>query len=226
MKTLDTRRAVAYLRVSTDRQELGPEAQRASIASWAAREGVLVVAWHSESVSGAAPLDARPALLAAIDALSTDGAGVLVVARRDRLARDVVVSAMIERLAARKGATVASADGTGNGTGPEAEMMRGVLAVFAQYERQIIRGRTKAALGAKRARGERAGTVPYGYAADLAGVLSPDAGERAVQARVRELRAAGATLRAVVATLEREGIVSRSGRRLELAQVARIARAA
>ena len=45
--------AVAYLRVSTDEQKLGPEAQRAAIQSWANREGVSVVAWHTDAgVSG------------------------------------------------------------------------------------------------------------------------------------------------------------------------------
>lgn len=226
MKRPDPLRAVAYLRVSTDRQELGPEAQRAAVSAWGEREGVRIVAWHVDTVSGAAPIDARPGLLAALDALSAEQAGVLVVARRDRLARDVVASAMIERLAARKGATVASADGSGNGAGPEAAMMRGMLAVFAQYEREIIRGRTRAALRAKRARGERAGTIPYGFIADAAGRLSPNVGERLIQTRVRELRAAGVSLRAVVAMLEREQLVGRTGRPLALAQVARIARAA
>ena len=42
--TTDTRTAVAYLRVSTDEQHLGPEAQRAAITAWASREGVSVVA--------------------------------------------------------------------------------------------------------------------------------------------------------------------------------------
>ncbi len=41
--------AVAYLRVSTDEQRLGPEAQRASIEAWAKREGVAVVAWHADA---------------------------------------------------------------------------------------------------------------------------------------------------------------------------------
>ena len=38
--------AVAYVRVSKDDQKLGPEAQRASIEAWAAREGVRVASWH------------------------------------------------------------------------------------------------------------------------------------------------------------------------------------
>jgi DNA invertase Pin-like site-specific DNA recombinase len=35
--------------------------------------------------------------------------------------------------------------------------------VVVEYERALIRARTRAALQAKRARGERVGAVPYGY---------------------------------------------------------------
>ena len=52
--------AVGYVRVSTDDQNLGPQAQRAAIESWAAREGVQVAAWHvDQGVSG--PLVVVPA---------------------------------------------------------------------------------------------------------------------------------------------------------------------
>ena len=55
--------AVAYLRVSTEDQHLGPEAQAATIAAWATREGVTVAHWCSdEGVSGSAGVDARPTL--------------------------------------------------------------------------------------------------------------------------------------------------------------------
>jgi DNA invertase Pin-like site-specific DNA recombinase len=40
--------AVAYIRVSKDEQRLGPDAQRASIEAWAAREGVSVASWHAK----------------------------------------------------------------------------------------------------------------------------------------------------------------------------------
>lgn len=54
--------AIGYLRVSTDEQRLGPEAQRASIEAWAAREGLSVVAWHVDGgVSGATNIEERPA---------------------------------------------------------------------------------------------------------------------------------------------------------------------
>jgi DNA invertase Pin-like site-specific DNA recombinase len=213
-RTADARRAVAYLRVSTDDQQLGPVAQRASIEAWAAGAGVTVVAWHSDlGVSGAAPFEARPALQAAVADLVTHGAGVLVIAKRDRLARDTMTAAVVTRMVERIGATVTSADGTGNGTGPEAALMRGIIDAFAQYERALISTRTKAALKAKRDRGERTGAIPLGCAtADDGKTLVPDAGEAVAVARILELRAAGVALVKIAARLDAEGHRPRGSR--------------
>lgn len=219
--------AIGYLRVSTDDQKLGAEAQRAAIEAWAAREGVSVVAWHVDAgISGRSDIADRPALIAALAELRAVRAGVLVVAKRDRLARDVLVAATIERAAAACGAKVLSAEGTGNGDSAADAFMRTILDGAAAYERALIRARTVAALQAKRARGERAGEVPFGFSADAAGMLSPNAAELAVVAIVRELRAAGMPLRAIVTELAKREVASRSGRPLQLTQVARIARAA
>ena len=129
---------------------------------------------------------------------------------------------MLDRLVEREGRRVLTADGAGNGEGPEAAMLRGILDVFAAYERQVIRARTRAALAAKRARGERTGTVPFGYVADAAGRLAPDADEQAVIAAARAMRGAGWSIRAIVAELERVGTVGRTGRALGVTQVANI----
>jgi len=222
------RLAVAYVRVSTEDQRLGPEAQRAAVVAWAAREGVQVAAWHvDQGVSGGSDLGDRPALVAALGELRALRAGVLVVAKRDRLARDVYVAATIERAVATGGARVASADGTANGDTPADAFMRTILDAAAAYERALIRARTKAALAAKRARGERSGEVPYGYRAVEGGRLEADEAEQAVLAVVAELRAAGLSHRAIVAELSARGLVSRAGRPFAKTQVARmLARAA
>ena len=216
--------AVGYLRVSTEDQKLGPEAQRAAIEVWAAREGVSVVAWHLDAgVSGASGIDARPALCAALASLREHGAGVLVVAKRDRIARDVVIAATVERAASHAGARLVSADGTANGDTPADAFMRTVIDGAAAYERGLIRARTKAALCAKAAKGERTGEVPYGQRVTADGVrLEHDAAEQAVIAVIAELRAAGLTHRAVVAELVSRGVVSRAGKPLGLSQVQRI----
>ena len=221
----DSRIAVAYLRVSTSRQELGPEAQRSAIEAHAAREGIRIVAWHADrGVSGAAPIEARPGLLAALAALGEHRAGVLVVAKRDRLARDVVVAALVEREAAKAGACVVSADGAGNGSTPADQFMRSMLDAASAYERALIRARTKAALAAKRARGEHvAGLVPYGHRLADDGVhLEPHADEQATIAIVRELASAGLSQRAIVSRLAELGVVGRTGRPLQRTQVLRL----
>jgi len=227
-RTHDPKTAVAYLRVSTDEQHLGPEAQRAAIESWAAREGVSVVAWHvDQGISGAAGLDARPALVAALASLRANSAGLLMVAKRDRLARDVVVAATIERAAAGAGARVVSADGTANGGTDADAFMRTILDGAAQYERALIRSRTRAALAAKKAKGERVGTVPYGFRLAADGVsLEADEAEQGVIAVVRDLRAAGLSVRATVAALASKGLVSRKGTPFGVTQVQRIGVAA
>ena len=216
--------AVAYLRASTDEQHLSPDVQRAAIEAWATHEGVVVAAWHVDaSVSGAAEIDGRPGLVAALGELRAVGAGVLVVSRRDRLARDVGVAATIERAASASGAHVVSADGVANGDTPADKFLRTILDAAAEYERALIRARTRGALAAKRARGERAGTVPYGFTADAAGRLSPCAAEQEVIRQVKALRAAGLSFRAINAELARVGLVGRTGNMIGLEQLTKIA---
>lgn len=219
----DASRAVAYLRCSTERQDLSPDAQRTAIARWAATQNIAVCAWHEDrGISGGAPLEDRPGLTAAVADLATHGAGVLVVARRDRLARDVLTAALVERLCERAGAHVRSADGTGNGDGPEAELLRSVIDAFAAYERALIRSRTKAALAVKKARGERVGGVPYGWRVGEDGRLVAVPAEQAAVALARRLRGEGRSLRQIAVALVAEGHRPRSGGSWAVQTVARV----
>jgi DNA invertase Pin-like site-specific DNA recombinase len=204
--------AVAYLRASTSEQKLTPEAQRAAIDAWATREGVQIALWCvDQGVCSVTPLAERPALLEALRGIRTMGAGVLVVARRDRLARDVLLSGSISLATSKAGAGIVSAAGEGNGDGPADAFMRTVIDGAAEYERALIRSRTKAALAAKSARGERAGQVPFGYSCPDGVRLVPIAAEQATIARAIALRAEGMSLRAVSAQLASEGMLSRKG---------------
>ena len=205
--------AVAYIRVSTDDQNLGPEAQRASIAAWAARQGARVAAWFTDQgVSGGKPVEDRPALLAALEAVRTHGAGLLVAGKRDRIARDVVVAATVERLAQDAGARVVTADGVSAEDTPEGKLMRTLMDAFASYERAVIRSRTKAALAVKRARGERlGGDAPIGYQAEGPRLI-PNEAEQVIVNRVRAMRSRGLSIARVAAVLNAEGVTIRGGR--------------
>ena len=207
---VDSSKVVAYIRDSTEDQHLCPEAKLAASHTWAGRQGVTVVAVHRDlGVSGATPLADCSGLMAALDDLGAQGAGSLVVAKRDRLARDVMKAAMVEARAEKVGARVVSTAGEGDGTDPAAQLMRTIVDAFAQYERAMIASRTRAALAVKKAKGERTGGVPYGFS-DLDGRLVPNDAERSVIARARELSSQGMSLRAICASLKTEGVVFRN----------------
>lgn len=204
---------------------LGPEAQRAALLRWAEVRGLQLVAVHEDrGLSGAAPLDRRPGLLAALDSLEQHGAAYLVAAKRDRFARDVILAAQLERLVERQHGRLVSADGAGEGDSPEAELMRRILDAFGAFEREIIRGRTRAALATKRAKGLKFGsTAPYGWR--LNGErLEPDPEEQRMLVRLHELAANGRSLRQVAAALTTEGFTPR-GRRWHPNSVRRILQA-
>lgn len=211
--TPDPRKVVGYVRVSTDEQALGPEAQKEALRAWCSANGAVLLVVHEDiGVSGATPLEKRPGLNLALDALGEHGAGVLLVAKRDRLARDVIIGAVVERLVERQGARVLSADGTGNGDGPEQQLMRHLVMAFASYERLVIGARTKAALRVKKARGERVGAVPLGYRLSPGGErIEPDPGEQRVIALVHQLRETGLSLRQIDEELRARGHRPRRG---------------
>jgi site-specific DNA recombinase len=187
-------RAIAYLRVSTDQQVdsgLGLDAQRRAVEQTATRLGLTLSAAYTDAgLSGSKGIEDRPGLLDAVGALKRGD--VLVIAKRDRLGRDVVAVALIERLITRKGAKVVSAAGEGtDNDDPTSLLMRRMIDAFGEYERLLIGARTKAALRAKRAQGMRAGNVPFGFTADAEGRLHPHEQEQRTLSTITALRASG-----------------------------------
>jgi DNA invertase Pin-like site-specific DNA recombinase len=205
--------AIIYTRVSTtDQAESGAglAAQSASCAAYAAKAGITVIGTFTDAaISGAAGIEDRPGLMAAVAGLRRGD--VLLIAKRDRLGRDQMAVLMIEKAVSRKGATIVSADGMGNGDDAGSIFMRQVIDAAAVYERNLIKARTKAALAAKRKAGERVGEVPFGWTLDAAGRLVEDADEQNVLAKIMACHAAGVSLRKIAAILTGAGCVTKKG---------------
>lgn len=202
-----------YTRVSTDEQGasgLGLAAQMAACESFAAKAGHTITACQTDAgISGAAGIEDRPGLMAAVAGLRKGDA--LVIAKRCRLGRDQMAILMIEKAVARKGATILSADGVGNGDDPASQLMKGMVDQFSIYERAMIRSRTKAALAAKRRAGELAGEVPFGWQAGEDGRLVEVEAEQTILRIIGELRAAGVSLRKIAAILTEAGHATKKG---------------
>jgi len=142
-------RAVVYYRVSTDKQGvsgLGLKAQRNAAETYCKREGLTIVAEYEEVVS--ATKNDREKLLEALRRVEVSGDCKLVVAKLDRISRDV---GFIDRLQ-KSGVKFVCADM------PEAnQTMLTFMSVFAQYEARMASDRTSAALAAKKAQGVKLG---------------------------------------------------------------------
>jgi DNA invertase Pin-like site-specific DNA recombinase len=212
------RRAIGYVRVSTDQQAesgLGLDAQEAAIAAAASRLGLdLVRLFTDAGVSGKLAIEDRPVLLDAVGTLRRGD--VLLIAKRDRLGRDVIAVALIERLITKRGARIVSAAGEGTESDdPSAMLMRRLIDSFAEYERLIIGARTRAALSAKRRRGERISRfAPFGSAfGPDGGTLVPAVDEQRLLAAMRQRRAAGDSLQAIADGLNDSGERTRAGSR-------------
>jgi len=148
-------RAVAYLRVSTQRQQrsgLGIEAQRAAIERFATAEGLTLIGEYTEAETGkgADALDRRPQLALAL-AAARAAKCFIIVSKLDRLSRDVAFVAGL--MAQRVPFIVAD---LGRDADP---FMLHLFAALAEKERRLISERTRAALHAKKAAGARLGNT-------------------------------------------------------------------
>lgn len=219
VKAKNPKTGVAYLRASTAGQGQSTADQKAAIRAWAKREGITITSWHTDlGVSGGKGLEDRPALLSALESIASSSAGLLVVAKRDRLARDVMASGFIELNVKRRGARIVSIAGEGtDGDTPQDLMMRGIVDVFAQFEKNVIQARTKAALAAKKSRGELCGKAMYGYmveptVGDVKGTQLIEHGkEMEALIRLVLLRKEGLSIRKIAVKLTDEGFRSRRG---------------
>jgi DNA invertase Pin-like site-specific DNA recombinase len=232
-------RAVAYVRTdSPDGSDEHARAQRSLIERWADREHVAIASWQTDAgVSGTTPIAERPGLVAAYRSLTAESARVLVAANAACFSRDELVSWLIERAALAMGACVEIADGSrlpqrtseSGAAAPRAQenigWTRGAVDLARAHERVILRERIRATFADKRARGERIGTVPYGYrlAADRVHLELHEA-EQAVIETVRRLSREGLSQRGIVSELALRGVKGRTGAFLRQTQVAKILR--
>jgi len=211
-KTSKPSAAIAY--VHTNASDRKPEAQRDAIEKWAKTHRVQISQWHQDDGSAeATPVDERKGLMAALLALRTKAASTLVVSSRDRIAKDSVALALVERLATREDAKIVYVKDKDVESEADTKLKKRLVAAFAEYERALMRVRTRAAVAIKRSRGEMTGRCPWGYhlAADGKS-LEPDPHEQNILAVVRHMRASGRKIREIVDALKEMGVNGRNGK--------------
>jgi len=181
---------IGYVRVSTAKQTV--DQQRDELE----RFGVERV--FEDVMSGAR--EDRPGLKAALDYLREGD--TLVVWRLDRLGRSLSHVVQTAEQLHKRGVNIRGlSDGVDYST-PTGQMLAGILASLAQYERALIAERAEAAREAARARGKQTGR-PKALTADQVRQAQRlrDAGESMADIR-RTLGCARSTLYRALATAE------------------------
>ena len=149
-------RAGLYARVSTQDQQTLP-LQLHAMRDYAAKRGWSLVAQIKEVGSGASQRELREALLAAARRREID---VVLVWRLDRWGRSVADLVSTLQELQHLGVGFVSLTEALDLTTPAGRAMAGLLAVFAEFEREILRERVRAGLIHARQNGKRLGRPP------------------------------------------------------------------
>lgn len=239
-------RCYAYIRVSTSRQQLSPEAQRDTITKCAASLGKTIDQWFqdapivrkngklNDAVSGGVAFLKRKAGRELHDHLREGD--ILFISRLDRGFRGTKDAVNCHDIWKRMGVRLIICDFPGiDMTSPMGELVFTILAAVAQFEKALIRERTREALDAKRREGWVFGVdPPYGFAfakskdpqsRKWVRVLRPDPEERAVMGQIAAYYEQKCTTDEIVAFLAAAEIRTRAGRPWRRARVYRAWRA-
>jgi DNA invertase Pin-like site-specific DNA recombinase len=191
------RQVISYLRVSTEKQRksgLGIEAQREAVARFIAAEGLAPLAEFVEVETGKGPdaLDRRPQLAAAL-AQARKAKAAVVVAKLDRLSRDVhfISGLMAQRVPFIVAELGADAD----------PFMLHIYAALAEKERALIAERTRAALARRKAQG-----VTLGNRTNL-----PDASAKGAEANREAADTFASNVLPIVRQIEATGVKGHRG---------------
>jgi site-specific DNA recombinase len=189
----------------------------------------------TENVSASIKLAKRPEG-SKLAKLVKDGVSHIVALKLDRLFRNAVDALATIEMWQEAGINLHLVEMGGMSFSTQssmAKMFLTMMAGFAEFERKVISERTITALEHKRSKGERMGNVPYGYTADKnvrslegrttsAALLEEDSEEMATAGQIRTLRATGASLQSIAASLNEQGLRTRRGSEWQFQYVAAI----
>ena len=201
---------VIYLRVSTTKQGitgLGIDAQRQTCHDYLDGGDWKVIKEFTEVESGAKKDKDRPQLAEALE-LCAETKATLLVAKLDRLARNVAfVSALMESKVDFVAADMPHAN----------KLTIHIIAAMAEYERDQISQRTKAALAAVKDKGKKLGNKnirAVGAMGRAARTVQADETAEAIYAVIERIRSFGITsMRKIAVELVERKVPTPSGKR-------------
>jgi DNA invertase Pin-like site-specific DNA recombinase len=220
-------RALGYLRVSTEEQAAtghGLEAQEKAVRAFAESQAYeLIEVLTDPGVSGATRPAERPAFGRALELAATGAFDVLLVAKIDRLSRDIghAVTTVRDLADQHEVAFRSVTESVIDTSNPMGRTFFAIFAGMAENERFVIRDRTAGGRVAKAGKGGFAGgKAPYGYTKDLEGGLRVVPEQARIVRRIYQERRRKLTLQAIADGLNAEDIPAPKGGRWAVSTVA------
>lgn len=222
-------KAAAYIRVSTEGQTgedtFGMAAQEEAVKSYAAAKGIDIIAWYQDEGISGATLD-RPGLQQILTDSADRRFNILLVAKMDRIARDLFVALFVEKELLLNNIEIISVSEPISGRDPMNTAFRQMMGVFAELEKSMIAARMTGGRKQKaRGGGYAGGGAAIGYKAIRGGkALQVDQDKVLTVKRVFELRAERPTwtLQQLADRLNKEGHTTAQGKAFQPVQVKRI----
>lgn len=209
------KKAVAYIRVSTNEQakgdKFGLEVQRKEISEYALKNGFEIVEWFSDVMSGAK--DNRPAwnTILLTSSVKNPPYEAVIVFKYDRVAREMLQLCYAVLELKRKGVALHSVHDDMDLEKPENKLMLAVVGYCAEKERENITLRTSHGRHIKAEKGGYSGgRPPYGYKTQ-AGLLVVNESEADVVRTIFRMRDNGISYNKIAIYLNDNGCVNRSG---------------
>ncbi len=211
------KRAVLYIRVSTDeqvREGVSLEAQETRLKAYCSMQGIEIEeVVREEGVSAAKALSTRPGGKVLLQAIEEGRANQVVAFKLDRLFRDAEDALHQTKAWDRQGVALHLVDMGGQTINTSTAMGRfflNMMAGFAELERNLISERTSTALTHKKDNLEAYGPTPYGYTRE-GDSLKEDPKERKVIVEMKTWRREGLSLGKIATILNTRGEKTKKG---------------
>lgn len=218
------RNTIAYIRVSTSEQAqagFSLPAQEQKIKQYAELYGLQIDEVIQDAGFSAKSMD-RPGFQRILQMMNRKEIGALIIAKLDRMTRNIKDLAEIVELANKKEVSLISVNehlDTGTAAG---RMILNMLGVISQWERETIGERTSIALQYKKQSGKVYNcNALYGYE-NQNGQLIPVESEQETITLMIHLRDQGHSFKAIADKLNSLGISCRSGKEWHSEQVRRV----
>ncbi len=205
---------IGYIRVSTDGQckddKFGLDVQKQQIIDYCSANGMNIIRWYTdEGESGAKE---RPGFDEIVYGdVNNPPYEAVIVAKSDRVARDINIYYYYKMLLIKKNIKLISISEDFGQFGVFASMLEAFTLCVAEMERDNINKRTSAGRIVKSSKGGYSGgRTPYGYTAQHGKMVVVEEQAKIVR-MIYDMKKNGSTYRQIVAALNDNGYVNKSG---------------